>query len=225
MLTMAASKTKRRVPSLPSFANLTQQPAAVAAAAAGALSGLAAIAMVWLGERGCDALEGRPSCGGIGFLMLVAIIVVVFLLGLYLLRIFEVANAGLVAFFGVTLPLMIILIFLMDVVFSAWMVATLPLVGALCFAGSTVFTSAVENSGDETYEAGATDDEADHDGAGDDPSADDDEDDLPRYVPAAPNEEHDLRDGEGQPLPGDERFSEEETTIVPEQSADDDTRR
>jgi len=150
----------------------------IAAAIVGACCGLAAVALVWLGERGCDAVEGRPSCGGVGLIMLSAIIAVVFLLGLYLLRIFDLAQAGLVAFFGVALPLILILLFLMDLVFSAWMVVVLPVLAALCFAGGAVFTRALENSTAETYADGATDDEVA------DSSVDAEDIDLPRYAPA-----------------------------------------
>ncbi len=159
-------------------------PLAVGAAIAGAVCGLAAVGMVWLGERSCDAFTGRPSCGGGGSIMLIAVIAVTCLLGFYLLRMLDVPNAALVAFFGVTLPVIIILLFLIGAVFSAWMVLVLPVMAALCFAGSAVFTSAVQSFPELTYDVAPADDAAGGDRDKQRPGTDE-EDNLPRYAPGS----------------------------------------
>lgn len=69
----------------------------------GAASGLLAVLLVLLGERGCDVTRGRPSYGGVGLIMLTAIVVGCLMRGAFVLRLLRVRDPGLVAFFGVSL--------------------------------------------------------------------------------------------------------------------------
>src|SRR4051812_21121767 len=123
--------TRRRAPRFarPSLPTLRRLPVAATAAVTGLVVGIAATLLVWGGQHGCDAVRGRPSCGGYGLLMLIVIIVACFLLGVVLLRAFGVDNPG-VTFFGVSLPLLAILGLLLDYVFDSWMAWTLPLLVA-----------------------------------------------------------------------------------------------
>ncbi len=141
--------------------------------------------MVWLGERSCDAVTGRPSCGGgVGSIILMAVLAFTCLLGFYLLRMLDVPNAALVAFFGVTLPVIIILLFLIEAVFSAWMVLVVPVLAAVCFAGSAAFTRSVQSTPAEGYDVAPPDDVAA--GGRDKQRPETDEaDDLPRYGPGS----------------------------------------
>lgn len=119
-------------------------PATLAAAVVGVVVGLLGVGLVWLGERGCEAANGRPSCGGIGLLMLVLIVAAAIVLGMLLLRLLAVDNPGLIAFLGVALPLIVIMLFLMDHIFSGWMVLAIPLLSLVCFAVSQVLVSSLE---------------------------------------------------------------------------------
>jgi hypothetical protein len=124
--------------------DLPHVPAPLAAAPIGLLVALVGVGLVWLGEHGCEALRGRPSCGGLGLIMLVAIVAGVMVLGMVLLRWFRVDNPGLVSFLGVALPLIVVMLFLIDEVFSAWMVVVLPALTAVCFAVSAVLVASLE---------------------------------------------------------------------------------
>jgi hypothetical protein len=168
----------RSLPSLPRL------PLAIAAAVTGLVVGIAATLLVWGGQRGCDAVRGRPSCGGYGLLMLVGIVVVCFLLGVALLKAFRVDDPGVTAFFGVTLPLLAILGLLLDYVFDSWMAWALPLLVAVCFVLAAYLVRALEAANPSPYadetvaEPGA---DADRDA---DEHADTRVDGLPRYAPS-----------------------------------------
>lgn len=161
-------------------------PAPLAAAIVGAVSGLLAVLLVLLAERGCDMARGRPSCGGVGLVMLVAIIVACLVLGALLMRLLHVRDPGLVAFFGVSLAVIFIMLFLIDQVFSGWMLLVIPLLAAATFAVSALLTQALENSGEPTYDAHPyTRTDADIQAAEEhrDVPARQDVADLPRYAP------------------------------------------
>ena len=52
--------SRSRLPSVASLARLPHLPTPVATALTGLVCGLVATALVWGGERGCDAARGRP---------------------------------------------------------------------------------------------------------------------------------------------------------------------
>ena len=108
-------------------------------------------ALVWGGERGCDAARGRPTCGGYGLLMLIAIIVICYLVGLVLLKAFDVRDPGVTAFFGITLPLLVVLVFLLDDVFDTWMAYAVPLLVAVGFVVSAYLARALEAANPRPY--------------------------------------------------------------------------
>ncbi len=170
---------------------LPHLPTAVAAGLAGLLCGLVATGLVWGGERSCDAVRGRPSCGGYGLLMLGGIIVICFALGIFVLKAFEVDDPGVTTFFGITLPLLAVLGLLLDYVFDTWMAFGLPVLVAGCFVASAYLARALEAANPSTYtddEAAAEDDvapaETGETTSTDDSAAPDDETArLPRYAP------------------------------------------
>lgn len=186
---------------------LPRLPTPVATAVTGLVCGLVATLLVWGGERGCDAVRGRPSCGGYGLLMLVGIIVVCFLIGVMLLKAFGVNDPGVITFFGVTLPLLAILGLLLDYVFDTWMAFTLPVLVAVCFVASAYLARALDAANPSPYTDDAVIRDDDRVEAAGDPDAveadDADEtrvdqhatraeddtavqrhDDLPRYAPS-----------------------------------------
>ncbi len=201
---MADSETKRR-PRLPSLPDLPHLPEWLAAAIVGLVCGLATVGLVRLGEEGCTAVEGRPSCGGVGLVMLTAIVVVAYLLGIYLLRIFLVQDPGLVSFFGVTLPLIVILAFLMDIVLDSWMIVVLPLLSAACFAGGAVLARSLRATPAQRNDDLADGETEDVDAQDDDEAA---TDAMPSYAP--PDDDAD----ETQPLVVATRSATDETTML-----------
>ena len=124
-------------PSLSRLPSLPHLPVVVAAGLTGLVCGALAVGLVWSGEHGCDAVRGRPSCGGYGVGMLLVILAVTFAVGVLLLTMLHVAHVAVTAFFGVAVPLFVVMAFLLDHVFDPWMAWALPLMGAASFAVST----------------------------------------------------------------------------------------
>ena len=108
--------------------------------------------------------------------MLVAIIVVCYLVGVVLLKAFDVDDPGVTAFFGVALPLLVVLGFLLDDVFEGRMAVAIPLLAAVCFVLSAYLARALEAANPSSY----ADDRGEPDVDEDEVPAADEEDDLPR---------------------------------------------
>src|SRR5262245_33347330 len=112
-------------------------PLPAAAAATGLIVGSTSAALVWLGMAGCDLWRDSPSCGGgLGFGMLVAVLVISWIVGRLLLGYAGVPDALLASFLGVGLALIVVMLFLIDETFSVWMWLVLPALTAATFAGS-----------------------------------------------------------------------------------------
>jgi hypothetical protein len=110
----------RRIPPLP------------AAVLTGALVGLLTAGLVWLSLRGCSGLRGTSSCGDTGFLVLVAIFVVLIFAGRFALTVLRVADAGSTSFLGLALLAVLALVFVDDLG-SVVGAVVLALVGAATF--------------------------------------------------------------------------------------------
>jgi hypothetical protein len=107
----------------------------LAAALAGVVSGGVAGGLTWAAALGCEAVRGTSSCGGgPGLLILVAIVAVAVLMGTGLLRAFRVPEAAGTSFLGVGVVCVVVLVGLVDVVFSRWMLLALPLLGAAAYS-------------------------------------------------------------------------------------------
>ena len=76
---------------------------------------------------------GHDSCGGPGFFLLVAILVLAVVLGTAVLRLCQVAEPGSTSFLAVGLTSVIALLFLVDALFEWWMVIVIPLVSVATF--------------------------------------------------------------------------------------------
>ena len=107
-------------------------PPLAAALLTGALVGLVTAGLVWLGLRGCSGLRGTSSCGDPGFLVLLAIVVVMVLAGRFALATLRVPDAGSTAFLGLALLAVLALLFVDDLG-SVVGAVVLALVGAATF--------------------------------------------------------------------------------------------
>lgn len=156
---------------------------ALAAAISGLVCGAVATGLVWSGERACDAARGRPTCGGYGVPILLLIVAICFAIGVVLLRVLGVEEAGVSAFFGVTLPLLVILGLLIDYVFDGWMAVALPLMAMVSFVASVYLARALEAADPSGYydSAAEPDPVVAPDGTADDAAHG--EDDIPHYTP------------------------------------------
>jgi hypothetical protein len=109
-------------------------PSRVAALVTGLVVGLFGVAATSLALAGCEAMTGTSSCGGPGFFLLVAILAAMVLLGTGLLRAWKVADAGSTSFLAVGVLTVVVLLVLLDLVFSAWMFLVVPLLAAAAYA-------------------------------------------------------------------------------------------
>ncbi len=109
-------------------------PGMVAAVLTGAIVGGLTVGLTYLGLEGCDAAKGTESCGGVGFFILVAILVLMVVTGSWLLKLFAVTDPGSTSFLAVCLAVVIALLFLIEVIFEWWMVIAMPLVFVATYA-------------------------------------------------------------------------------------------
>lgn len=119
------SRTERSAPRV---------PGGVAAAVTGALVGAAGGAATYGAMTGCEIVRGVSTCGGApGFFILVAIFALMVLLGGGILRLLRVEAPGSTSFLAVGLVAVVVMLALLDVIFSAWMFVVIPLLGALAY--------------------------------------------------------------------------------------------
>jgi hypothetical protein len=91
--------------------------------------------------RICTEVKGTSSCGGQGFFLLVAILVVAVLVGTALLRLAQVPEPGSTSFLAVGLLSVATLLFLVGSIFQWWMAIVIPLVSVATFLLSHWVTS------------------------------------------------------------------------------------
>jgi hypothetical protein len=147
--------------------------------------GVVATLLVWGGEHGCDAVRGRPSCGGYGFFMLAGIIAACFVIGVVMLRALGAEHAGVITFFGLGLPLFVVLAFLLDYAFDTWMALALPMITGFCFVLAVYIARALDAANPSSYaEDVAAPTETDDQPATSDRDLNETRvDELPRYAP------------------------------------------
>lgn len=134
---------------------LTRSPRELRSLRAPALTGLAAalvtglavgvllVVMTAAGQRGCEAAQGTSSCGGAGYPLILAILVVAVLAGGALLSRAGVPDPRSTSFLAVGLLAVIALLFLVESLDSWWMVAVIPVVSMATYAASHWVTTAV----------------------------------------------------------------------------------
>jgi hypothetical protein len=119
----------------------------IAVVLSGALVGFLGVVLTVLAGRGCEAVRGVGSCGGIGLLALLVIVAIEVLLGAALLKAWRLYDPVSTAFLGVGLVAVFVLLFLLGSLDSIWMFVVIPVVGAIAFLISWwVTTSFVEGS-------------------------------------------------------------------------------
>ncbi|MGZ8738584.1 MAG: hypothetical protein ACXWXO_18495 [Nocardioides sp.] len=126
--------------------------AQVAAVLTGLVVGLLGTALTYVALRGCEMLKGTESCGGPGLGVLVAIVVLMVIGGAVMLKLLGVSDPRGTSFLAVGLMSVIVLVTLMENLFSAWMFVAIPLVCGISFAVSHwVTTRFVETVDDRPH--------------------------------------------------------------------------
>ena len=117
---------------------LAGRPAAILT---GLLNGGLIVAATAGSLRICTEVEGTSSCGGQGFFLLLAILVVAVLISAALLRAAHVPEPGSTSFLAVGLLSVATLLFLVGSIFQWWMAIVIPLVSMATFLLSHWITS------------------------------------------------------------------------------------
>lgn len=109
-------------------------PGRLAAAVTGLAIGGAGAAATYAAMAGCEAVRGVSTCGEApGFFILIAILVVMVLLGTVVLKALQVGDPTSTSFLAVGIVTVVVMLVLLDVIFSPWMFVVIPLLGAAAF--------------------------------------------------------------------------------------------
>jgi hypothetical protein len=143
---LTSPPTTPREPGPPREPWLTGRPAVL-------LTGLVVGGLIVAATAGslriCTEIKGTSSCGGQGFFLLVAILVVAVLIGSALLRVAHVPEPGSTSFLAVGLLSVATLLFLVGSIFQWWMVIVIPLVSVATFLLSHWVTSTYVDPADD----------------------------------------------------------------------------
>lgn len=112
---------------------LSRVPGPAASVGAGIVCGLIGIVLSMASLRGCEAVRGVGTCGGIGLFALLAILVVEIFIGAALLNACRVQDAFSTSFLGVGLAAVVIVLFLLSYLDAWWMLVAVPLVTAAAY--------------------------------------------------------------------------------------------
>ena len=123
-----APEPKRKAKRTPALGGMT------AAIVTGAFIGLLQVGLTWGSLHLCELVRGTSACGKPGFLVLLAIMVVLIVAGALLLKVWGVADPGATSFLGVGLVAVLLLLFLVKLLFNWWMVIVVPVLGMIAFA-------------------------------------------------------------------------------------------
>ena len=94
----------------------------------------------------CEVIQGTSSCGNPGYLLLLAILAAMILLGTQLLKLFRIPDAPSTSFLAIGLLAVLALLFLINVLMSWTMIIVIPLFSMATFAlAHWVTTSFVED--------------------------------------------------------------------------------
>jgi hypothetical protein len=127
-------------------------PVPVAAVLTGLLVGLAGTALTYVSLRGCEMLQGTESCGAPGLGLLVVIVVLMMLGGALVLKVLGVSDPRGTSFLAIGLMCVVVLVTLMEDLFSAWMFVAVPLICAASYAiAHWVTTQFVEAADDRPH--------------------------------------------------------------------------
>ncbi len=117
-------------------------PGRLAAAITGLLVGAFGAMLTYLSLKGCDALRGTETCGGTGLLLLVVILVLMVLLGAVLLAAWQITDPRSTSFLAVGVLAVLVMLTLMQQLFSPWMFLIVPIISALSYVLSHWVTTA-----------------------------------------------------------------------------------
>ncbi len=126
---LAPVATARRTPSI----RVPVINPRLAAALTGAVIGLVGVVLAFAAGRGCEAVRGVGTCGGLGLLALLVILAIEVVLGAVLLGLWRISDPTSTSFLGVGVAAVFVLLFLLSSLDSAWMFLVLPLVTALTY--------------------------------------------------------------------------------------------
>ena len=112
---------------------LARVPGSYAAVGAGLVCGLIGIVLSIGSLRGCEAVRGVGTCGGIGLFALLAILVVEIFIGAAILKGCSVEDSFSTSFLGVVVAAVVIVLFLLSYLDSWWMLVAVPLVTAAAY--------------------------------------------------------------------------------------------
>ena len=99
----------------------------------GLLAGFAIVGLIGLMLQACDSARGTTSCGGPGLFVLLAILALITVGATRLLRIWGFTDAGTVAFLGIALTGIVVLVFLTTHLQSLGMVLVIPMITMFAF--------------------------------------------------------------------------------------------
>jgi hypothetical protein len=123
-----APEPKRKAKRTPALGGM---PAAIVT---GAFIGLLLVGLTWGALHLCELVRGTSACGKPGFLVLLAIMVILIVVGAMLLKAWGINDPGSTSFLGVGLIAVLLLLFLVELLFNWWMVIVVPILGMLSFA-------------------------------------------------------------------------------------------
>lgn len=123
-------------------------PPRLTAALTGLVVGVTGTLLTFGAMRGCEAVRGTDSCGGgPGLLLLVAILAVMVLLGGALLGLGGLSDPRSTSFLAVGITAVVVMLVLLEAVFSRWMFLAVPLVSMAAYALSRWVTSRFADTG------------------------------------------------------------------------------
>ncbi|MCW2772485.1 MAG: hypothetical protein JWN91_811 [Nocardioides sp.] len=108
----------------------------VAAVLTGIVVGLGMVGLTWASLRLCETVQGTSSCGGTGYPLLAAILVLMVIVGTLLLKLSRVAEPGSTSFLAVGLTAVLALLFLVDSLLDTAMIVVIPVISAASYAAS-----------------------------------------------------------------------------------------
>jgi hypothetical protein len=105
-----------------------------AAVLTGVVVGLGMVGLTWAGLRLCESARGTSSCGGGGYPLLAAILVVMVLVGTLLLKAARVPDPGTTSFLAACFTAVLAVLFLAGSLLDQAMIVVIPLISAGCTA-------------------------------------------------------------------------------------------
>ena len=138
---------RRKAPRAPRTTPVVSAP--IAAVLTGLVVGVLGTTLTYVSLRGCEMLKGTESCGAPGLGLLAAIVVLMVLGGAVLLRLLRVSEPRGTSFLAVGLMCVVVLVTLMEDLFSAWMFVAIPLISAVSYATAHWVTTQFVETVDE----------------------------------------------------------------------------